>query len=65
MQTSRICQNKLVYHNRKLIKISSFRKYLVNWSSYHGSVERNLTSIHEGVGSIPGLAQWVKNTALL
>ena len=34
-------------------------------SSHRGSVVTNLTSIHEDVGLITGLIQWVKDLALL
>ena len=34
-------------------------------SSCHGTAEPNLTRNHEVVGPIPGLAQWVKDLALL
>ena len=34
------------------------------WPSYCGSAEMNPPRIHEIVGSIPGLAQWVKDPAL-
>ena len=41
-----------------------FKKFPGFWSSYCDSVEMNLTSIHEDTGSIPGLAQCVRDLVL-
>ena len=42
----------------------SLQEWSEFWSSHRGSEERNLTSIHEDAGSIPGLVQWVKDLVL-
>ena len=42
----------------------SFFKKIEVWSSFWGTAKTNPISIHEEVGSIPGLAQWVRDLAL-
>ena len=42
-----------------------FTQELEGWNSRHGAVEMNPTRNHEVVCSIPGLAPWVKDLALL
>ena len=41
-----------------------FNKKIKMKSSHCGTAEMNLSNIHEVVGLIPGLAQWVKDSAL-
>ena len=46
-------------------EIAKRRKKKTSGSSRCSSVETNLISIHENVGLIPGLTQWVMDLALL
>ena len=46
------------------LTILSFKK-IKSGSSRHGTVEMNPTRNHEVAGLIPGLAQWVRDLALL
>ena len=57
------------FHNKipllgTLINIILFAKKKGGGRSHHGSVEMNLTSIHEDTGSIPGLTHWIKGPGI-
>ena len=54
---------KLLFIFGQVYVINDLKKKKIR-SSHHGSVETNPSSIHEDVGSIPGLSQWVKDPAL-
>ena len=46
-------------------KLKAFPLRSIIRSAHYGSAKMNLTRNHEDAGSIPGLAQWVKDPALL
>ena len=51
-----------IQESRKEVPFSPLKN--IYRSSCHGSAVTNLTSIHEDMGLIPGLAQWVKDLAV-
>ena len=57
--------NKIKFGNNSLIRNRNSGQKRLGGSSHHGSVEMNLTSIHEDADLIPGFSQWVKDLVLL
>ena len=49
----------------KIVFFFFFFLNTISWSSHRGAAEMNLTRIHEDVGLIPGLAQWVGDPVFL
>ena len=65
-----ICSDTYVFEGGigvtgSLLPLSSMVKKACSRSSCHGAAETNLNRSHEVVGSIPDLAQWVEDPALL
>ena len=54
----------LVLPDMKMHCKATVIKTVQYWSSCHGSAVMNLTSVHEDMGLIPGLTQWVQDLAL-
>ena len=61
-----VCIYIYIYLNHFAVhlKLTQYCKSIIFWSSHCGRAVMNLTSVHEDAGSIPGLAQGVKDLAL-